>query len=232
MKRIIKAIIKALGNIKLPIVFGPLRGSWWILGSSEGDYGGVSVLINRSEREQLELVKSFVNKNDVCFDIGANVGIYSLLFSKLAKKVYSFEPVPRNVTYLYKNMYVNNVTNNEICAFAIGRMTNLALFNISSNWAQGKFGNSGSPVASVSLDDICKKIDVMPSVVKIDVEGVELDVIKGARTMITKCKPTILISFHGIRVKKDCIKLLKEFGYTSITPIVYDNSSEYIVKES
>ncbi len=80
---------------KLPILAGPLRGFRWIAGAAAGHGGGLSVLLHRAERSQLELARQWVGPSSVCFDIGANVGLYTLLFGRYGGKVVAFEPLPR-----------------------------------------------------------------------------------------------------------------------------------------
>ena len=52
-----------------------------------------------------------------------------------------------------------------------------------------------------------------PAVLKIDVEGAELSVLKGGREMLTECRPPILLAGHGTAVQKQCCELLDSWGY-------------------
>jgi hypothetical protein len=54
----------------------------------------------------------------------------------------------------------------------------------------------------------------LPQVMKIDVEGAEVGVLNGAKALFSKTKPVIFLSLHGDDLKKTCLELLSEYGYT------------------
>lgn len=105
----------------LPILRGPLAGQKWIVGAAAGNGKGLSTLFNTGEPDQFAYVEGlgFSLKSDICFDIGANVGLYSLLFAKYSRQVYAFEPLPRNLKFLYEVLRVNNIENVKIVPCAV-----------------------------------------------------------------------------------------------------------------
>lgn len=87
------------------ILRGPLRGKKWIKGAGVNSYW-----LGSYENEKVKIFKKFVKKGRVVFDIGANVGYYSLLAANLvgpSGKVFAFEPLRSNFEHLKKNADIN-----------------------------------------------------------------------------------------------------------------------------
>ena len=96
----------------LPILQGRLRGKKWIVGAGEHGYWLGSYELNKRQAFERE-----VKPGAVVFDIGANVGFFSLLAAVLAGrkgKVYAFEPLPRNVSFLRKHAALNQLDTIEV----------------------------------------------------------------------------------------------------------------------
>ena len=74
------------------------------------------------------------------------------------------------------------------------------------------------------INDFVNFYNVKPSLLKIDVEGAELSVLKGAKKLLSKCKPNILLSIHSDRMRDECSDFLKKINYGNIHPI---NSANY-----
>src|SRR5712692_7002997 len=89
----------------MPVLTGKLRGKRWIVGS--GIHG---CWLGWYESEKQRAISKEVRSNTVFYDIGANVGFYSLLASMLVGpgKVFSFEPMPRNFSYLKRHLDLNH----------------------------------------------------------------------------------------------------------------------------
>ena len=110
----------------VPILRGRLRGKRWIVGSA----------IHRCwlgfyEFEKQRLISSMVKTGTVFYDVGANVGFYSLLAAGLVGpqgQVFAFEPLPRNVAYLRRHLALNRASNVEILELALGEQTGIASF--------------------------------------------------------------------------------------------------------
>lgn len=204
----------------LPILKGPLAGLRWITGSTPGPGKGLSVLVNQSEPQQLAAAMALTPANSICFDIGAHVGLYSLAFSKRAKLVIAFEPLALNIAYMHRHLSLNHVKNVIIVPFAVSDKTKMVLFKEALHTSEGKIDTTGSlPVFSVTLDDFIKQYDYRPSIIKIDVEGSELELIKSGMQYLTDTKPILLLSTHSDLLKSDCLKLLASYGYSSIRPL-------------
>ena len=102
---------------------------------------------------------------------------------------------------------------------AVSDKNGIGHFNFGDNNATGKLHKTGYPVIKISIDDFCSKISDKPNLIKIDVEGEEYLLLKGARKTLTKKHPLLLISFHGIVNYKKCTRLLIEYGYKHFYPL-------------
>ncbi len=146
--------------------------------------------------------------------------MYTLIFSRRARHVYAFEPFPRNIRYLSRMLSLNRVRNATIVPWAVADTLGLASFAEGPDCATGKISpGAGQPVVTVSLDQFVSVYGAVPSVIKIDVEGSELDVLNGARELLRARRPAILLSTHGPGLKEKCLALLKDLGYSRFTPL-------------
>jgi FkbM family methyltransferase len=217
----------------VPIFRGPLRGYKWITGAAAGEGKGLSVPLHLSEPEQLDVARRLAPADGICFDIGANVGFYTLLFAKYSKHVFAFEPVPRNIGYLWKMLEVNGVRNATIVPCAVSDSTRLFSLQTGENCALGRLQCIGEqPIAVVSLDDFVFAYKIVPSLLKIDVEGEEMSVLKGAKNLLSNGKPVILLSTHQEALRFECLEFLKGMKYCQVIPLnshELDRASEFAV---
>lgn len=212
---------KVLPRRAYRVVSGPLRGAKFILGSMAGEGGGGSVYFNLMEAEQTETMLAEFSAGKVFFDIGANIGYYSILASKLVGEkgaVVAFEPVISNLTFLHRHVELNNAKNVRVLSFALSDKQSIASFSLGQNSAMGHLSENGKGenlvyVPTVSLDEIAAKMNLMPDVMKIDVEGAEMDVFAGAENVLRTAKPTIFLSTHSPELRRDCLEFLQNRGY-------------------
>lgn len=204
----------------LPIVAGPLRGAWWLAGSAPGPAKGLSTLVNRCEPGQLAEALRLVRPDSVVFDVGANVGLYSLLFARACQKVYAFEPVPSNLAWLARTLAANRIANVTVLPWAAGAESGLTAFAEGEHHSEGRLDASGAmPAFAVSLDAFAARYGARPDLIKIDVEGGELDVLRGAEGLLRSGRPAILLSTHGDGPKAECLAYLKGLGYSGAKPL-------------
>ena len=207
-----------LPRVGYPVLFGPLRGARFILGSLAGVGGGATVYFNQVEREQSEALIGVLRPGDVFFDIGANVGYYTILASKRVGDkglVYAFEPLIRNVYYLYRHVNLNQADNVVIVSTACADASSIARFSFGKNTAEGRILKSTDTdnvalkdtalVPVVTVDAVCALCSVQPNVLKIDVEGAELRVLQGARVTLSRAKPSIFLSVHSDELRLSCV---------------------------
>ena len=161
------------------------------------------------EPETIEWIDNF-EKNSVFYDIGANVGLYSIYASMCKNsKVFSFEPSFFNLELLARNIFSNNM-NNKIIIVPLPLNDKISISNFdltSTDWGgalstfEKGFNDSGEPIDAkfsyktlgISLDQLVKKFNLPnPSYIKIDVDGLEHYIISGGRSIISKASEILL----------------------------------------
>jgi FkbM family methyltransferase len=150
------------------------------------------------------------------FDIGAHVGFYSLLSAVLSEpdgRVFAFEPVPQNAANLRRHVALNHVAV-EVIEAAVADREAEGRFEVGADSYTGSLGDQGAPVRVVTIDALCITAKLpKPDVVKIDVEGAEALVLRGARETIRLAHPVIFVAVHGAAARAECLELLDGFRY-------------------
>ncbi len=228
-----------LPRLAYPVLRGPLRGTRVILGAAAGPGGGASIYLNRVEPQQTLAFAAALNPGDVVFDLGANVGYYTLLAARRVGPrgaVFAFEPAARNIAYLYRHLELNRVTNVTLVTAACSDALTLEAFSTGGNCAMGHLGDDGNPgaavpVLTVPVDAIVQRFGAMPRVIKVDVEGAELAVLRGAQDTLRRAKPTLFLSTHSDRLRQACLDTLALCGYVC-TPLIPDrrDPSEFVAR--
>ena len=204
-------------NAELWVLAGPLRGARWI--ARAGTHG---VWLGRYEPEKATEFCKQVREGALVFDVGAHAGYYTLLSARsvgCSGKVVAFEPNERNLAFLRRHVVVNGLDNVEVVDAAVGIAEGRSKFD--SETSDGHFGrlsDSGSvDVEVVSLDSIFAKRGLLPDVLKIDVEGGEGAVLRGAANILEVGRPIIFLATHGDEIHAECCEILRSHGYTLST---------------
>src|SRR5258708_1806135 len=200
---------------EMRILRGPLRGKKWILGA-----GPSACWVGTYEVDRIRAFENAVVPGAVVYDVGANVGIYSLVASLRAGpagKVYSFEPLDRNLRYLHLHIALNNMRNCLVVEEAVCNREGRLPFSAAA-WTSnmGRLSTEGEILVPSTTLDSCvygQKGFRPPNVVKIDVEGAELEVLKGASRTLAEFHPTIFLEIHGTQLHADCLAFLHAKGY-------------------
>lgn len=167
-----------------------------------------------------DTLQRLVKPGDVCYDIGANVGFFTVLLGRLVGPtgaVAAFEPLPPTAEALRRNAALNNFGHVTVFANAVGRAPGLVKLALreESTWARLADADTTGPtldVPMVAIDDLVEAGTIRPpSMVKIDVEGAELEVIEGMRRTLLKHRPVVLCEMHGKNV--EYARLMTELGY-------------------
>jgi FkbM family methyltransferase len=179
------------------------------------------------EKFLLSVMSVFLPKNKNMIDIGANIGIWSVVFRKLLQQhniIYAFEPQPQIFDCLQKNIILNDINNVQIYNFALSNENTKTFMNasydISNNFGAFRIVNNFNMEESL-LEIECKIGDDITfndiGFVKIDVEGHEYEVLQGLRNTITNNMPFIFIEIHGDQPNcNETLQILCEYGYKYI----------------
>jgi FkbM family methyltransferase len=169
---------------------------------------------------EIELLNRWIENSDhinVIYDIGANIGNHTLYFaSNTNARIYAFEPMQMNFHLLNKNIHDNEMEN-RITAYnvALGDqegMAQMGLVQENNNGTAAIFtseNSEGEPVKVIVLDNM----DIpLPDFIKIDVEGFELNVLKGMKNILSLTKAPLWIEVDE-KNAKSVYEFLVEIGY-------------------
>lgn len=189
-----------------------------------------SLLYGTFELAELEFVRRYLRAGDDVMDIGANVGIFSVLMGvTLAQygRVFAFEPAPGNIVRLRKNLERNALDRVQVFDCALGEADGQMTLHLATDPAypslvevqSGLADGTGVPVQVRCLDAVWEEArKPWIAFVKMDVEGAEAGVIRGAGRLLEECRPTILIEANS-QVELDALRaLLAPYGYRTEQP--------------
>jgi FkbM family methyltransferase len=177
--------------------------------------------LGTTEPQVQEAMRTIVRPRDVLYDIGANVGFFTVLTARLvgpAGAVIAFEPLQESAEAARRNANLNGFTHVTVLTRAAGRRAGTAKLALreESTWAKLADDSTTGPTVDVEIVAIDDLVDAgtirPPDFVKIDVEGAELDVIEGMRRTIIAHRPVILCEMHGRNAA--FASLMESLGYT------------------
>lgn len=193
------------------------------------DYIGHDIFYGFGSTEMNNLF-SLIKPGDVIIDIGANYGFFTLSFAKRVGpngKVYSFEPDPKNHKAFSININRNSFTNITSVNKGLGSTNGQMILEVPVAWNRG--GNRINPnpegehsvVDIITLNDYVSSVDIKRvDLIKIDVEGFEFQILKGARNVLDKFHPTLFIEIDDENLDDQgdspvkILEFLMELGYT------------------
>jgi FkbM family methyltransferase len=171
----------------------------------------------------------------VFYDVGAGFGFYSLLAARLGAQVLAFEPDSKNASCLRHHARLNSLESKiEIHdAAVLARNGNTQLRVASQEKGHGNSQIVGAPgsekrtvtVACISLNEVAKT-KVLPTLIKVDVEGSESDVFRGAEQVFERCRPDVICEIHDATNEAFVVDWLNRRGY-SLEWIKNQNSAEF-----
>src|SRR2546425_4994268 len=183
------------------------------------------------EPETVEWIETFIREGDVVYDIGANVGAYSLLTSKFTNGkavIYAFEPGFSNYSQLCRNTFLNQCQSNVIpLPIPLSDKTGLSVFRY-SNLSPGSAshtlveqateinGDLAQRVLSCRLDDLVEQFGLeQANHIKIDVDGHELEVLSGALSVLADPSlHTLLVEIdEGSPGRDEIFQILESSGF-------------------
>jgi FkbM family methyltransferase len=192
------------------------------------------------EPEVMLWIRRCLRKNSTALDIGANVGLHTMYMAKLvggAGAVFAFEPSPANVRSLRYHIKVNSLRQVQIIERVVadqnGGMLPFFLLNDGDHSSNSlTFGRKRVPnldetlhrnarvipVEAISLDKFCADTKIAPDLIKIDVEGAELQVLRGSAQSLSSTRPKIILAVHPWwlppgQTTDDIVAFLKDKAY-------------------
>ena len=186
---------------------------------------------NDKEPEMLDWMDENLLDEDVFFDVGANVGIYSVYAALRNSKisVYSFEPEYSNLNQLKQNILKNNLEESILpYSIALGPNTGVSYLHIqdltpgaamhtvsNDSLTNTKTGHEvvwKEGIATYTIDEFCDLTGIKPNLIKIDVDGNETEILSGGRNTFSDSRlRTIYIEVESM--ENNIEKLLCEYGF-------------------
>ena len=184
------------------------------------------------EPETLDWIDK-ITENSIIWDIGANVGLYSIYAAKSKNcKVYAFEPSVFNLELLARNIYINNLQNSVIIIpISLNEKLEENLFQLSSTQWGGALSTFGAGInqdgksinnkfeyktIGVSMQDMINKLKIpKPEYIKIDVDGIEHLILSGGIEVLNNVK-SILIEINDFFVEQSntTLDILNKYGFS------------------
>lgn len=193
---------------------GPAKGLRFYGGDTVGYQLGISEPL-----VQQALVK-YLKAGDVLYDVGAHAGFMALLGGRIvgsAGAVIAFDPITDNLALLVRNVAVNHDALRcefHPLALALSDQDGKAMMVAGERTITASLSDSGDhEVETARLDSVSHLRP--PSLVKIDVEGAEIEVLAGARRTLAEHLPVVVVEIHGDR-EGQVRQILSEIGYASI----------------
>jgi FkbM family methyltransferase len=169
-----------------------------------GGYPGY--LLGTSEPEEQALLESFLPESGIFYDVGANIGFYSTLAAKMVGPgghVFAFEPFPGSAASCRYNAGINGFHHVSVIEAAVSSRDASAKLELGTSTATHFLGvgDAGIEVEVICIDHWRLQSGAPgPSLVMIDVEGAEIEVLKGMRETIRECRPVIMVEVHWLGV--------------------------------
>lgn len=155
------------------------------------------------EKEKMISLLQSKRRDPVIFDVGANIGYHSIFFKKRipGAKIYAFEPIPKNFSYLRQHFDLNNIKDVEPINVGLSNYKGDVVFyfdpncsvNASARNVAGKIDIQEIKCQVVPLDQVALERNLNVDFIKVDVEGAELMVLEGAIETLKKDRPIVFV---------------------------------------
>jgi len=218
MKSLSYLLVPSQGMRRLRVRSGPGRGLLfelnprWETPTWDGSY----------ELEVQRVLQERLKPGSVFYDVGANIGFYSLLAARQSAQVFAFEPDVQNAKSLERHVSLNSLgAKIEVIRAAVFSTSGFVALEPADS-ARGHGNAHVGPdtehshptvkVPCTTLDDFARE-HVVPDTIKIDVEGAESNVLKGAEELFTQSRPHLICEVHDPANASFVEAWLKTRGY-------------------
>lgn len=217
-----------LTKIARPLIeaFAPSEPSEIAIRSGEGK--GLKLFIDlRHEKYYLtgtwelpvqEALTAELSPSAPFWDVGAHCGFFTVIAASRGARVHAFEPMPENRHRLERAIAANALERVTVHPYAIGLASGQAILRASDSTSEWSLLGEGEGV-TVGVRTLDEMLDVLgpPHVVKIDVEGAEVDVLRGAKRLLTDPAPTLLVEFTSPRHVDEARELVPDYSFSALS---------------
>ena len=183
--------------------------------------------LGTTEPDVQDLLAAHVRSGSVVWDVGANIGFYTVIASRLVGpgRVVAFEPLPASFAALEENLRLNGMTNVDVARIALSDAVGTATLNVFAGLTESRLeahesSKSTKPLVDqidVQVSTLDDQLEVFPapSLLKIDIEGAEPAALRGASVMLGEVRPTVICELHGTNAA--VMDVLESSGYRVTT---------------
>jgi FkbM family methyltransferase len=211
---------RVFGNLSNPTLLRRrFCGRWLHLDVARSNAQRLLYLEGKRFMTELPIVSRLAEVGNVVVDVGANIGYYALLFEKRigpGGRIIAFEPEPDNLVELRVNVERNGLRNVDIRPCAVGASAGVVNFTrgINGGVLDGSAGATGCEV-QVPMTRLDDALSGTVDLIKIDVEGYEEEVLRGALETIKQGRPRLFVEIHPTlmrngRTPDGVMKILRE----------------------
>jgi len=188
-----------------------------------------------TEREPFAILRAMTRTDDVVYDVGANIGLYTRLFANLgAGEIVAFEPVASNLQLYRRNVALGGIEQRVRCLpLALSDRDEEGQFQLDD--VQSTSGTLNRVTGGAAAEGrrnlglapktervLCRTVDSLvaaaevppPDLIKVDVEGAEGLVLAGGLKVLATHRPRLLVELHGAEVARAVAERLLDLGYT------------------
>lgn len=211
-------------------VAGSLKGSDGVIAQGVGKglrfnpgRSNAGYALGTTEPHLQQALQLLLSPGMTVLDLGASVGFHAMLAARFvgpSGRVVCFEPVAENARLIRHNAALNGFSHVSVEEVAVGARDGQARFLLSEtpNWGKVAQGDEPPPAAGErvvpqrSVDSVMAERGLAkPGLIKIDIEGAEVDALDGAKETLAAARPVLLIELHGTNAK--VARALEAFGY-------------------
>lgn len=226
--RLYRWLFRTLG-LRRPVTtrigaYGPFRLDGFFAFSNFENWG-------RGHNDAFSICVETCRGKNCVLDVGAHIGLVALPVASVVGprgRVICFEPAQANRNLLLEHAALNGFANVEVVPSLVGAkpLAVTRFFEMDQPTGMNSIVAQESRQAyretrhdQVSLDSFCTERGITPDVIKIDVEGAEVGVLRGARELLSRCGPVIFLSVHPREIAAlnesvdDLAGLIEELGY-------------------
>lgn len=187
---------------------------------------------------EVKLLQSICKPDWTCIDVGANIGTVALALAKVSKHVIAIEPQLLLSKLILANAALQGLGNIDVVYAAVGSTNGKVHIPAFSYTTFNNYGaidsscwTSGLEVDRITLDGLAElsglnKYPVGVNLIKIDVEGMEKQVLEGAKVLIQESKPVLWVENDKIPQRDELIRYIKSIGYTPYWVVTTITESE------
>ena len=201
------------------IPFGPLKGRKIFMSPTIS----LRMFFGIDEPWIARLCKILIRPSDVVYDIGAHIGYTTLLFANFLYStgvVHAFEILPSTADFMSKTVKANNFRNISVHAVGLGSVPKILELPVgctamTSILEKPQEGQRCERCKVVTLDTYINENGLpLPNLIKIDIEGAEIECLMGSIKLISECRPTMIIAFHSKKLLHQGYELLRSLDYS------------------